>query len=57
MGMIWSGLKDTMKFPTDCLVMAVTDTGMGIPAGEMDKLFNKFTQLEQSAASEKKEPD
>jgi hypothetical protein len=34
--------------------MAVSDTGMGIPEDEINKLFNKFTQLEQSAASEKK---
>lgn len=54
MGMIWPGLKDSPKFSEDVLLMAVSDTGMGIPESEMSKLFNKFTQLEQSAASEKK---
>lgn len=54
MGMMWPGIKADAKLDKDSLVLAVTDTGMGIPEGEMDKLFNKFTQLEQSAASEKK---
>jgi signal transduction histidine kinase/PAS domain-containing protein len=53
-GMIWPGLKDNLTIDEDSLVMAVTDTGMGIPEDQVDKLFNKFTQLEQSAASEKK---
>ncbi len=30
------------------------DTGLGIAEDELSKLFNKFTQLAQSAASEKK---
>lgn len=54
MGMIWPGIKTDAKLDKDSVVMAVTDTGMGIPENELDKLFNKFTQLEQSAASEKK---
>jgi two-component system, OmpR family, phosphate regulon sensor histidine kinase PhoR len=54
MGMIWPGMKTDIKLDKDSMVLAVTDTGMGIPEGELDKLFNKFTQLEQSAASEKK---
>lgn len=54
LGLIWHGVDEDLKFDQDLLVMAVTDTGMGIPASEMDKLFNKFTQLEQSTASEKK---
>jgi PAS domain S-box-containing protein len=54
LGMIWPGLKEQVKPPSDSLVLAVSDTGMGIPEDEMNKLFNKFTQLEQSAASEKK---
>jgi PAS domain S-box-containing protein len=54
LGMIWPGLKDDAKVEQDCLVMAVTDTGTGIPEDQTGKLFNKFTQLEQTAESEKK---
>jgi signal transduction histidine kinase len=53
MGMIWPGLKDG-KLSKDAMVIAVTDTGTGIPDDQKDKLFNKFTQLENSAGSEKK---
>ncbi len=53
MGMIWPGMKDK-KFEDDQLILAVTDTGIGIAEDEQSKLFNKFTQLEQSAHSEKK---
>jgi NtrC-family two-component system sensor histidine kinase KinB len=53
MGMLWPGIKQE-KFDSEQLVLAVTDTGMGIPEDQLNKLFNKFTQLEQSAASEKK---
>ncbi len=53
LGMTWPGIKETL-FEADELVLAVTDTGMGIPSDQLAKLFNKFTQLEQSAASEKK---
>lgn len=53
MSMLWPGIKET-TFDSDTLILAVTDTGMGIPEDQMDKLFNKFTQLEQSALSEKK---
>ena len=52
-GLVWPGLKDP-SFGADELVLAVTDTGLGIPDDQLSKLFNKFTQLEQSAASEKK---
>jgi PAS domain S-box-containing protein len=54
LGMIWPGLKDEHLAASDEVILAVTDTGMGIPESELDKLFNKFTQLEQGAASEKK---
>jgi len=54
LGMIWPGMKPGIKFGSDQLILAVSDTGLGIPESEMGKLFNKFTQLEQSAASEKK---
>jgi signal transduction histidine kinase len=53
LGLNWPGLHE-IDSGVDQLILAVTDTGMGIPADQMDKLFNKFTQLEQSAASEKK---
>ena len=53
LGLAWPGIKDK-TFNSEELVLAVTDTGMGIPTDQIDKLFNKFTQLEQSAASEKK---
>jgi signal transduction histidine kinase len=53
MGMNWPGIK-TDKYPADQMIIAVTDTGMGIPDDQQTKLFNKFTQLEQSAASEKR---
>src|SRR3990167_935882 len=52
-GLVWPGLKDP-SFGADELVLAVTDTGLGIPDDQLSKLFNKFTQLEQSPASEKK---
>jgi signal transduction histidine kinase len=54
LGMIWPGIHNDIKFGEDQLVMAVTDTGVGIPEDQMGKLFNKFTQLEQGAVSEKK---
>jgi len=53
LGLAWPGIKDK-TFNSEELVLAVTDTGMGIPTDQIDKLFNKFNQLEQSAASEKK---
>jgi PAS domain S-box-containing protein len=53
-GMIWPGIKDEIKFESDSLIFGVTDTGVGIREEEVTKLFNKFTQLEQSATSEKK---
>jgi two-component system sensor histidine kinase/response regulator len=54
LGMIWPGLHGDVKFDKDQLIMAVTDSGVGIPEDQMNKLFNKFTQLEQGAVSEKK---
>ncbi len=54
LGMMWPGLKPGIKFPTDQIVVAVTDTGIGIPEDQQVQLFNKFTQLQQSAASEKR---
>ena len=31
----------------------VADTGIGIPRDEIDKIFNKFTQVENGLTSEK----
>ncbi|HEX9502742.1 MAG TPA: ATP-binding protein [Patescibacteria group bacterium] len=53
LGMIWPGIKE-ISFDSDQLVLAVTDTGVGIPEEHLHKLFNKFTQLEQGVMSEKK---
>jgi PAS domain S-box-containing protein len=53
LGLIWPGIKD-LKFNSEQLILAVTDTGPGITEDQMVKLFNKFTQLEQSTMSEKK---
>jgi signal transduction histidine kinase len=52
-GMVWPGLKN-QKYTTDQVVVAVSDTGVGIPEDQQIKLFNKFSQLEQTAASEKR---
>ena len=53
MNLSWPGVKDTVP-EADQLVLGVTDTGMGISEEQLSKLFNKFTQLEQTTASEKK---
>jgi PAS domain S-box-containing protein len=53
LGMLWPGIKPIAKFDSDQMFVAVTDTGMGIPEEEQGKLFNKFSQLQQSASSGK----
>ncbi|MBX4191611.1 MAG: GAF domain-containing protein [Candidatus Doudnabacteria bacterium] len=53
LGMIWPGLHN-LTFDHDQLILAVTDTGVGITEDQLKQLFNKFTQLEQGAISEKK---
>lgn len=52
--MIWPGMKPGVKYDTDRMIIGVTDTGMGIPEDQLSKLFNKFTQLQQTATSEKR---
>ena len=53
-GMIWPGIKNDVKFDNEFVIIGVTDTGVGIPEAEMNKLFSKFMQLEQGTASESK---
>lgn len=50
----WKGMHHGLICPADSVVVSVTDTGMGIAASEISKLFNKFQQLASSAKSEKK---
>lgn len=52
--LVWPGIKQGISFQDNYLVVAVTDTGEGIPADKIDKLFNKFVQLENTAKSGKK---
>ncbi|MEK9180807.1 MAG: ATP-binding protein [Patescibacteria group bacterium] len=52
--LIWPGVKAGVKFNSEELVIAVTDTGVGIPQSNISQLFNKFVQLENAARSEKK---
>jgi signal transduction histidine kinase len=54
LGMIWPGIKDDVMYDSDAVILGVSDTGMGIPEDQINKLFSKFTQLEGGAASEKK---
>lgn len=54
LGMIWPGLKSEVKFDRDRVVMAVGDSGIGIAADQIGKLFSKFTQLEQTVSADKK---
>ncbi len=49
LGIEWF-VKDNTAFTSlsDCLVVAVTDSGMGIPQEKIKQLFNKFKQLGSS---------
>jgi len=38
-------IKEEIKSLPDCLFVAVTDTGPGIPKDQIDKLFSKFSQV------------
>ena len=53
MGMVWNSVKE-LSFPQDYLILAVTDSGIGIDEEQQKKLFSKFTQLESGSISEKK---
>jgi signal transduction histidine kinase len=50
----WPGVEEIIKYDQDQLVIAVTDTGIGIFKEQFAKLFSKFSQLEPSADLEKK---
>lgn len=50
----WQGAIHGITCSLPSIVMAVTDTGIGIPQSGIGKLFNKFQQLAASAKSEKK---
>ncbi|MGE5297590.1 MAG: ATP-binding protein [Acidobacteriaceae bacterium] len=52
MGMLWPGITPYSPGESE-IVLAVTDTGVGIPADQMDKLFNKFTQLQQTVSEKR----
>lgn len=52
-GLIWPAGND-LKPDSSQLLVAVSDTGIGIAQDQIPRLFSKFTQLEQSALSEKK---
>lgn len=46
-GINWFVKKDIADVP-DSLVVAVTDSGMGIPENQINKLFNKFFQVKST---------
>ncbi|MBI4050158.1 MAG: PAS domain S-box protein [Candidatus Doudnabacteria bacterium] len=54
LGVVWPGQSSGLKAPADVVVVAVNDTGVGIPQEEIGKLFNKFQQLSTAKKSEKK---
>lgn len=50
----WTGLRHGVVCGFDSVVIAVSDTGIGMPEGEVPKLFNKFEQLSSSAKTGKR---
>jgi signal transduction histidine kinase len=52
--LVWPGIHRGVQFTQPVLVVAVTDSGLGIPPAQIQMLFNKFVQLENAAKSEKK---
>ncbi|OGE88737.1 MAG: hypothetical protein A2722_02440 [Candidatus Doudnabacteria bacterium RIFCSPHIGHO2_01_FULL_50_11] len=52
--LVWPGIKKGIMLGSDALVVAITDSGLGIPQSQIPQLFNKFVQLENAARSEKK---
>lgn len=50
----WQGATRGVSCPLNSVIVAITDTGVGIPAVEISKLFSKFQQLSTSVRSEKK---
>lgn len=50
----WQRFRHEVICPVDEVVVSVSDTGAGIPEGEIGKLFNKFQQLSTASRSEKK---
>lgn len=52
--LFWPGMKSGLVCPVRSVVLAVSDTGVGIPEADIGKLFNKFQQLSTAAKSAKK---
>jgi DNA topoisomerase VI subunit B len=44
---VLSGLKSSLKNGQNAVLIEIEDTGIGIPQTELDKIFNKFYQVEE----------
>jgi len=53
MGLNWPNVND-LRFESNQLILAVTDSGAGIAEDQIPNLFNKFSQLEQASSEDKK---
>lgn len=55
-GFLWDWAKDESRFArlADAAVIAITDTGTGIPAADVPLLFHKFKQVNHDAALQKR---